>query len=51
MLYVQREANHIAHVLAREASKQCMENEWFNDPPDCIKDPLVLEQDVPVILS
>ncbi|XP_059451054.1 uncharacterized protein LOC132181841 [Corylus avellana] len=51
MLYVQREANHIAHVLAREASKQCMENEWFNDPPDCIKDLLVLEQDVPVILS
>lgn len=36
MGYVRREANNAAHVLARLAAKQNMNNEWLNDPPESL---------------
>jgi ribonuclease HI len=44
MCYVRREENKIAHVLAKLATKQSMEQVWFEEPPTCIKELLAREQ-------
>jgi hypothetical protein len=47
MMYVRREANQIAHKLARMAStsSQVMDSLWnFYFPPDCIAETIIAEQ-------
>jgi hypothetical protein len=44
--HINQEANQLAHVLARLATRQCMENVWFSEPPTCIQDMLAFEQSV-----
>ena len=43
-MYAARELNRGAHVLARLAMTKDMNNEWFNEPPDCIRLILTAEQ-------
>jgi ribonuclease HI len=43
MTFTRREGNKAAHVLAQCAVQQDMDNDWV-DPPDCIRDVLLLEQ-------
>ncbi|XP_059461784.1 uncharacterized protein LOC132190750 [Corylus avellana] len=42
--YVRREANHVAHMLARMATTQIMDRLWTFVPPDCIAETIVSEQ-------
>jgi hypothetical protein len=44
MMYVRREANQIAHKLARMASSQVMDSLWNFFPPDCIAETIIAEQ-------
>jgi hypothetical protein len=34
------------HVLAKMEATQGIENEWFSEPPNCIKETIVAEQDL-----
>jgi ribonuclease HI len=46
--HISREANQIAHVLAKMGSTRGLENEWFSEPPHCIQDILAAEQCVTI---
>jgi ribonuclease HI len=46
MIHVTRGANQITHVLAKMEATQGIENEWFSEPPNCIKETIVAEQDL-----
>ncbi|XP_059446647.1 uncharacterized protein LOC132178216 [Corylus avellana] len=40
MIHTRREANQVAHCLARAAIIHSMDKVWLYDPPDCIRDHL-----------
>jgi Zn finger protein HypA/HybF involved in hydrogenase expression len=46
MIHVTRGANQITHVLAKMGATQGIENEWFSEPLNCIKEMIVAEQDL-----
>ena len=46
MTHVTRGANQIAHALAKMGATQGIENEWFSDPPNCIRELITVEQDL-----
>ncbi|XP_059461774.1 uncharacterized protein LOC132190739 [Corylus avellana] len=42
MTFIRREGNNVAHVLAKYASHHALNNTW-QEPPDCIRDLILLE--------
>ena len=46
MIHVTRGANQIAHSLAKMGATQGIENEWFSDPSNCIRELIIVEQDL-----